>query len=203
MVDEKWLPDLIERAIPMSNGIKPLVRISKQERGMPEYHVLRMPSSACHVGCSTFTAFAPLSPLPFYPSPILLCTCDVRPNRLSHCALSSCSPLQDMLTTDAAKARWNNEGLPTDPLSIENGAIMSSASRWSLMIDPQLQGIKWIINKEEPNGLVIIQQSQHKYIDKVGWGKNHAVKLQTLLSVLWYQLTCMSYSLLACHIACK
>lgn len=73
----------------------------------------------------------------------------------------------DMLTDDSAKARWNNEGLPTDPLSIENGAIMTNATRWSLMIDPQLQGIKWIMNRELPNGLVIIQQSQPKYIDKV------------------------------------
>ena len=55
----------------------------------------------------------------------------------------------------------------TDPLSIENGAIMSNASRWSLMIDPQLQGIKWIMNRELPNGLKIIQQSQAKYIDTV------------------------------------
>ena len=58
--------------------------------------------------------------------------------------------------------------LTTDPLSIENGAIMNNASRWSLMIDPQLQGIRWIMTREEPHGLVIIQQSQHKYIDKVG-----------------------------------
>ena len=65
------------------------------------------------------------------------------------------------------QARWANEGLPTDPLSVENGAIMTNASRWALMIDPQLQGIKWIMNREEQNGLVIIQQSQNKYIDKV------------------------------------
>ncbi len=45
---------------------------------------------------------------------------------------------------------------------------MSAASRWSLMIDPQLQGIKWIANRETPNGLKIIQQSQSKYIDMVG-----------------------------------
>jgi hypothetical protein len=75
-----------------------------------------------------------------------------------------------MLTDDATKARWANEGLPTDPLSVENGSIMCAASRWSLMIDPQLQGIKWIINREEPMGLVLIQQSQHKYIDKVRRG---------------------------------
>lgn len=30
-----------------------------------------------------------------------------------------------------------------------------------------LQGIKWIKNREEANGLVIVQQSQPKYIDKV------------------------------------
>ena len=65
------------------------------------------------------------------------------------------------------QAKWANEGLMTDPLSIENGAIMSNASRWSLMIDPQLQGIKWIMNRELPNGLKIIQQSQAKYIDTV------------------------------------
>ncbi|KAF5834390.1 hypothetical protein DUNSADRAFT_8976 [Dunaliella salina] len=69
LVHEKWLPDLIERAIPMSQGVMPL----------------------------------------------------------------------DLLTDDSTKARWANEGLPTDPLSIENGAIMTNASRWPLMIDPQLQ----------------------------------------------------------------
>jgi len=97
LVNDKWIPDLIARKIPMSDGIKPL----------------------------------------------------------------------DLLTDDSAKARWANEGLPTDPLSVENGAIMTNASRWALMIDPQLQGIKWIKNREEPNGLIIIQQSQPKYIDKV------------------------------------
>ncbi len=97
LLNEKWIPDLIDRGIPMSQGIMPL----------------------------------------------------------------------DLLSNASLTAKWANEGLPTDPLSIENGAIMTSASRWALMIDPQLQGIKWIMNREEANGLVIIQQSQHKYIDKV------------------------------------
>lgn len=65
------------------------------------------------------------------------------------------------------QAKWANEGLMTDPLSVENGAIMTNASRWSLMIDPQLQGIRWIANREQGNGLKIIQQSQAKYIDVV------------------------------------
>lgn len=66
MVEEKWLPDLIEKQIPMMPGIKPL----------------------------------------------------------------------DVLTDDTTKAKWGNEGLPTDPLSIENGAVVSNSSRWPLLIDP-------------------------------------------------------------------
>lgn len=73
----------------------------------------------------------------------------------------------DMLTSDTEKAQWGNQGLPTDPLSIENGAIMVNSSRTTLMIDPQLQGIKWITNREEANGLTVIQQSQRGYLDKV------------------------------------
>lgn len=65
------------------------------------------------------------------------------------------------------QAQWAQEGLQSDSLSIENGAILSSAARWPLMIDPQVQGIKWIIQKESANNLHIIQLSQPKYIDKV------------------------------------
>ena len=65
------------------------------------------------------------------------------------------------------QAKWAQEGLPADALSIDNGAIILAAARWPLMIDPQLQGIKWVIGKETPHGLVILQQSQSKYIDRV------------------------------------
>lgn len=64
------------------------------------------------------------------------------------------------------QAKWAQEGLQTDTLSVENGAILHSAARWPLFIDPQLQGWRWITQKEAPNGLVILQQSQPKYIAK-------------------------------------
>ena len=82
----------------------------------------------------------------------------------------------------------------TDPLSIENGAIMSNASRWSLMIDPQLQGIKWIMNRELPNGLKIIQQSQAKYIDTVSLlslsagAKSRTLFINSAASSFWHML---------------
>lgn len=63
-----------------------------------------------------------------------------RPDLVSRCIPMSegVRPL-DLLADDASRAKWANEGLPIDPLSVENGAIMTNASRWPLMIDPQLQ----------------------------------------------------------------
>eukprot|EP01084_Bolivina_argentea_P009096 17033_1 len=53
---------------------------------------------------------------------------------------------KDVLTTVSQQAKWANEGLPVDSISIENAAIVTLCSRWPLMIDPQQQGIKWIKN---------------------------------------------------------
>ena len=72
----------------------------------------------------------------------------------------------DVLSDAGTRAGWGIEGLPTDPLSIENGAIMTSAARWALMIDPQLQGIKWIKQKWGDK-LKIIQLSKPNYINDV------------------------------------
>ncbi|KEG12669.1 dynein heavy chain [Trypanosoma grayi] len=66
----------------------------------------------------------------------------------------------NVLTTEAAVASWNNEGLPSDRISTENGALVTNCTRWPLLIDPQLQGIKWIRTREEKNGLKVIQTSQ-------------------------------------------
>ena len=52
-----------------------------------------------------------------------------------------------LLTDDALIAQWNNEGLPADQMSTENGTILTNSVKWPLIIDPQLQGIKWIKNR--------------------------------------------------------
>jgi dynein heavy chain len=52
-----------------------------------------------------------------------------------------------LLTDDALIAQWNNEGLPSDNMSTENATILTNSIKWPLMIDPQLQGIKWIKNR--------------------------------------------------------
>jgi dynein heavy chain len=50
---------------------------------------------------------------------------------------------------------WQNQGLPTDPVSVNNGILVDKCRRWPLMIDPQMQANVWIRKKEESNGVVI------------------------------------------------
>ena len=56
--------------------------------------------------------------------------------------------------------QWNSEGLPADQVSIENACIVSNTARWPLMIDPQLQGITWVREKEKANNLVVMRLGQ-------------------------------------------
>jgi dynein heavy chain len=54
-----------------------------------------------------------------------------------------------IIVTEADIAKWKNQKLPSDQVSYENAAILTSCTRWPLIIDPQKQGIEWLINKAE------------------------------------------------------
>ena len=41
---------------------------------------------------------------------------------------------------------WNMNGLPRDEISTENGIVVTKASRWPLMIDPQEQVMIFVLN---------------------------------------------------------
>jgi dynein heavy chain len=76
-----------------------------------------------------------------------------------------------LLVNDAQIAEWNNEGLPADDVSIENGTILTNSERYPLMIDPQLQGITWIKERfkkdensdKEGDELMILKLSKKNY----------------------------------------
>lgn len=70
-----------------------------------------------------------------------------------------------LLTDSAQIARWSNENLPNDRTSIENATILTNAERWPLMIDPQLQGVKWIKTRE--SDLKIVRLGQKGYLDHI------------------------------------
>lgn len=70
-----------------------------------------------------------------------------------------------LLTDDALIAQWNNEGLPSDMMSTENATILTNSVKWPLMIDPQLQGIKWIKNRYKD--LIVIRLGTKGYLDTI------------------------------------
>ncbi|TDG53310.1 hypothetical protein AWZ03_000125 [Drosophila navojoa] len=59
---------------------------------------------------------------------------------------------------------WSLAGLPADNFSVENGIIVANSSRYSLLIDPQVQANKWIKNMEKNNNLKVIKQSDNNYM---------------------------------------
>uniref|UniRef100_A0A3P8NTX1 Dynein axonemal heavy chain 11 n=1 Tax=Astatotilapia calliptera TaxID=8154 RepID=A0A3P8NTX1_ASTCA len=71
-----------------------------------------------------------------------------------------------MLTDDAMVAQWNNEGLPGDKMSTQNATILTNCERWPLLIDPQLQGIKWIKSRYG-NSLKVVSLGQRGYVDVI------------------------------------
>jgi dynein heavy chain len=79
-------------------------------------------------------------------------------------ASENINPLS-ILTTDAEMAEWQNEKLPSDEVSLQNGAILTNSDRYSLMIDPQLQGITWIKQRYGDKQLQVTRLTNKRMIN--------------------------------------
>ena len=95
----------------------------------------------------------------------------------------------DLLVDAASKRAWAAHGLGSDAQSLENGAIVVAATggveelvagggggrgggggpattagrRWPLLVDPQLQGARWVAGREGGRGLVTLQQTDARF----------------------------------------
>lgn len=67
------------------------------------------------------------------------------------------------LVDDAEVGEWTLQGLPTDELSIQNGIMVTRASRYPVLVDPQGQGRIWIMNREEANQLKVTQLNDRMF----------------------------------------
>lgn len=61
-------------------------------------------------------------------------------------------------------------GLPSDPVSVENGIIIEKARRWPLMIDPQMQANNFVkkLGKEHEEGIEFCKASDANLIRLLG-----------------------------------
>ncbi|ANQ06945.1 Dynein heavy chain [Plasmodium coatneyi] len=84
----------------------------------------------------------------------------------SNILISEISSPIDIMVQDIQIATWKNEKLPEDRISIENALIVSTCYRWPLLIDPQLQGLKWLKVKGG-NNITCLQFNSDHFIAKV------------------------------------
>jgi len=99
-----------------------------------------------------------------------------------HVPLNSHPDALSVLTNDAEMAAWAGQGLPSDRISCENGALMTNSQRWCLIIDPQLQGIVWIKNKEADNNLQVTRMGHKKWCKSLN---NHSTLASLYSSKIW------------------
>jgi dynein heavy chain len=80
------------------------------------------------------------------------------------------NPKVDLVTVLGDQVRiseWQINKLPKDAFSTENAIIQDNSERWSLLIDPQMQGVNWLMatyGQQEENKLVIIKPTMEQKI---------------------------------------
>lgn len=62
---------------------------------------------------------------------------------------------------------WILEGLPNDPVSVDNGIIAQKGKRYPLMIDPQGQANRWLKVNQSKNSLAVVNFDETHYLKAI------------------------------------
>ena len=91
-----------------------------------------------------------------------------------------------VLVDNATVASWVREGLPSDPTSVQNGTILQNSERWPLMMDPQLQGIVWIKERESKNNLVVLRMGSMTMVTQMerAMEAGHSVLIENMAETI-------------------
>jgi dynein heavy chain, axonemal len=71
-------------------------------------------------------------------------------------ALTGNFRIEHFLSSTIEIAQWISQGLPSDEFSIQNGLLTVKSNRCPFLIDPQLQGLVWIEQREKTGNLKIL-----------------------------------------------
>ena len=72
--------------------------------------------------------------------------------------------LERILSEEVQMREWEDNGLPADKLSRENGILIFNCRRWPLVIDPQNQANKWIKKLQKENNLQIVKLTETSFL---------------------------------------
>lgn len=72
--------------------------------------------------------------------------------------------IQNFLSTNIEISEWISQGLPNDEFSIQNGILTLQTNRFPYCIDPQLQGLLWIKQREKNNNLKILSMKDKDFL---------------------------------------
>jgi len=99
---------------------------------------------------------------------------EFRSQLLNHYFLNKCKqlkiPVTDQLNivrflVDETKvADWQLEGLPQDPHSVQNAIMITTSTKWPLMVDPQGQALSWIRRRTEKDGCKVSQLNNKRFL---------------------------------------
>lgn len=72
--------------------------------------------------------------------------------------------IQNFLSSNVQISEWTSQGLPVDEFSIQNGILTLQTNRFPYCIDPQLQGLSWIKQREKKTNLKILSMRDRDFL---------------------------------------